>query len=278
MRTMLAVCLAASLTSCAGARHPQTAPAVCAKALDAADQDASAMRRAPRAIQNAIDAVVKGDQHALDAALDDVIPEVDTFLRLEPACLAANPSQACRNALDAVHEAGAVERPFLAVAKRAVNTVARDRTHASVERASTSEAAGKLVAILDRFDALAYKCRTGSAPPSATTTSTTSLPPCSTTCSGLHVPLKALEAFDVCKQFVSDRLKAPSGATWRDPTGDKVTYSGSDDGPWSVAASVDSENSFGAKLRSTYICTVLHKSGDDWSLVHLEFNDGGALP
>lgn len=102
--------------------------------------------------------------------------------------------------------------------------------------------------------------------------------PCANSCAGDDgvPPLKATEAFDICKQYVSDRLKSPSGATWRDPYGSQVTYTGSGDGPWTVNASVDSENSFGAKLRSTYTCTVKHESGDTWSLVNLTVNDGGA--
>jgi predicted metalloprotease len=82
-------------------------------------------------------------------------------------------------------------------------------------------------------------------------------------------------AFEICKKFVSARLKAPSGATWRDPFGDQVTYSvaGSD---VTVNASVDSENGFGAKIRSPYVCTVTNTSGDSWRLVNLDIQDGGA--
>lgn len=82
-------------------------------------------------------------------------------------------------------------------------------------------------------------------------------------------------AFDVCKQFVQERLKAPSGATWRDPTGDQVVYEGAKNGPVTVRASVDSQNSFGAKLRSTYVCTVSSTGKDTWHLDDLQVNDGG---
>ena len=100
---------------------------------------------------------------------------------------------------------------------------------------------------------------------------------CSISCSGDSgdVPSQAFGAFDVCKQFVSDRLKAPNGATWRDPIGNQVVYSGSGDGPWTVNASVDSQNSFGADLRSTYTCTVTDESGSNWALDNLIFSDGG---
>jgi hypothetical protein len=94
---------------------------------------------------------------------------------------------------------------------------------------------------------------------------------------GQEVSESRYGAFDVCKQFVRDRLKAPDGATWRDPFGDQVTYAGDGAGPITVAASVDSQNSFGAKLRSTYVCTVSKVGGDRWSLDDLIVNDGGDL-
>jgi hypothetical protein len=94
---------------------------------------------------------------------------------------------------------------------------------------------------------------------------------------GQEVSLTRAGAFDVCKQFVGDRLKAPSTATWRDPYGDQVSYSGDGDAPITVSASVDSENSFGASLRSTYECTVVHTNGDNWRFVNLDINDGGDL-
>lgn len=86
---------------------------------------------------------------------------------------------------------------------------------------------------------------------------------------------KDLGAFEVCKGFVRDRLKSPSSATWRDPFGDQVSFSGSGEGPYTVAASVDSQNGFGAKLRSSYVCTVTNTYGDRWHLVDLTVNDGG---
>lgn len=76
-------------------------------------------------------------------------------------------------------------------------------------------------------------------------------------------------AFDVCKQFVRDRLRAPTTAKWRDPFGDQVFYSGDGAGPIAVTASVDSQNGFGASLRSEYTCTV-HREGDRWKLDSLD--------
>lgn len=84
-----------------------------------------------------------------------------------------------------------------------------------------------------------------------------------------------LSAANVCEKFVGRRLKAPGGASYRDPTGDQITYSGDGDGPITVSASVDSENGFGAKVRSPYTCVVTHGSGDTWNLVNLDLQDGG---
>lgn len=77
-------------------------------------------------------------------------------------------------------------------------------------------------------------------------------------------------AFDACKTFVSRQLKAPTTATWRDPFGDQVIYEGSGDGPYTVRASVDSENSFGAKIRTAYTCVVTLASKDEWRLIDLK--------
>ena len=92
---------------------------------------------------------------------------------------------------------------------------------------------------------------------------------------GQSVSDARLGAFDVCKQFVEDRLKSPGSAKWRDPFGDQVTYSGDGKGPITVTASVDSQNGFGALLRSSYSCTVTNSGGDNWSLDNLDFQDGG---
>jgi hypothetical protein len=82
-------------------------------------------------------------------------------------------------------------------------------------------------------------------------------------------------AFDVCKQFVEERLKSPGSAKWRDPYGNQVTYTGDGNGPITVNASVDSQNGFGALLRSDYTCTVTKAGGNNWHLDHLHLDDGG---
>lgn len=57
-----------------------------------------------------------------------------------------------------------------------------------------------------------------------------------------------------CQSFVSKRLKAPSTADFAPYLDQKI--SGSGEGPWTVVAYVDAQNSFGAQLRNNYSCTV----------------------
>lgn len=71
-----------------------------------------------------------------------------------------------------------------------------------------------------------------------------------------------------CNNFVQDRLKSPSTAHFN---ADTSTKSGD---TWTVSGSVDSENGFGANLRSTFTCTMT-VSGNNVHLDNLDFNDGG---
>jgi hypothetical protein len=72
---------------------------------------------------------------------------------------------------------------------------------------------------------------------------------------------KHRDAGRVCKDFVKRQLKAPATAEFGTPdvTGSAGTYSST--------GTVDAENSFGAKLRSTYTCQV-HEASDrkNWVL------------
>lgn len=70
------------------------------------------------------------------------------------------------------------------------------------------------------------------------------------------------DAKRVCQEeFISERLKAPSTADYDlDVTGGPVTYT--------VSGTVDSENSYGAKLRSDVTC-VVELDGDQWKLQSL---------
>lgn len=78
----------------------------------------------------------------------------------------------------------------------------------------------------------------------------------------------------MCEDFVKQRLKSPStarfpGVTDTDYATTKVL---SDTKPWKyqVTGVVDSQNGFGATVRSTYVCTVSTKDKDTWTLNDLD--------
>jgi hypothetical protein len=60
--------------------------------------------------------------------------------------------------------------------------------------------------------------------------------------------------------MVQDKLKAPSTAEF---SNESVSGSGNS---WNVSGSVDSQNSFGAKIRSSYTCSIAYSPSDhQWS-------------
>jgi hypothetical protein len=101
---------------------------------------------------------------------------------------------------------------------------------------------------------------------------------CGSTTSSSSSSDKKYEAFDVCTQFVKKRLKSPGTATFRDPTadnGDTTMTPSSDGSVYVITSSVDSENGFGASLRSTFNCAVKQAGGSKWTLESLDVQDGG---
>jgi hypothetical protein len=72
----------------------------------------------------------------------------------------------------------------------------------------------------------------------------------------------------VCRDFVRERLKAPSTAVFpRQATDSAVRLA---DGSVSVRAAVDSQNGFGAQIRTRYACTVRPSGGNRWTLAALD--------
>ncbi len=68
-----------------------------------------------------------------------------------------------------------------------------------------------------------------------------------------------------CEELVKDRLKAPSTAEFSGESADGSA------GSYTVTGDVDSQNSFGAMLRSHFTCTV-HSSGNEWKLDDMEID------
>lgn len=77
-------------------------------------------------------------------------------------------------------------------------------------------------------------------------------------------------AFDVCTQFVEDRLRAPGSASFPNQFQDdgEVSITG---GPevFTVRSHVDAENGFGGEVRTPFVCQVRHTGGDNFSLIDL---------
>lgn len=89
-------------------------------------------------------------------------------------------------------------------------------------------------------------------------------------CGGDSTPLDQSAAV-MCEGFVEKRLKSPGSADFSGVT-DTVITTLSDKKPWKykVTAYVDSENSFGAKVRNDYVCTISTKDNKNWTLDDLD--------
>lgn len=75
----------------------------------------------------------------------------------------------------------------------------------------------------------------------------------------------------MCEGFVKKRLKSPGSAEFSGVTDTDITTV-SDKKPWQykVTAYVDSQNSFGAKIRNNYVCTISTKDNHNWTLDDLD--------
>lgn len=71
-------------------------------------------------------------------------------------------------------------------------------------------------------------------------------------------------AHAACAEFTRNYLKAPAGADfpeYNDP-GVSISHDGT---KWTVQSFVDAENSFGANIRTGFLC-VVEDQGDTWNL------------
>lgn len=97
-----------------------------------------------------------------------------------------------------------------------------------------------------------------------------------------HVEVNPSDAIDEssmahiqCKEFVKDRLKAPSSAefTFLDFSASKLA-----DSQYVIRSYVDAQNAFGAKLRNNYTCVVKWNGSDhsdirNWELVSMQIDE-----
>lgn len=81
----------------------------------------------------------------------------------------------------------------------------------------------------------------------------------------------ATTALAMSHVFVERNLKSPSTANFAPMS--QSTISDLGNGRWRVVAWVDSENGFGAMIRSGYTAELRWTGGDDWVLDSLEFDE-----
>ena len=82
---------------------------------------------------------------------------------------------------------------------------------------------------------------------------------------------KTVNAWVMAQQFVEKQLKSPSTAKY--PWGYKDYVTDLGNGKYSIRAYVDSENGFGAMLRTNFYCVVQNTEGDNWLCETLEFSE-----
>jgi hypothetical protein len=81
----------------------------------------------------------------------------------------------------------------------------------------------------------------------------------------------SIEAGIMCEDFVKDRLKSPSTAEFASIIANGVTVV-KDGKQYHMRSWVDSQNGFGAMLRTRFSCTVADQGAGDWKLITLEFD------
>jgi len=78
-------------------------------------------------------------------------------------------------------------------------------------------------------------------------------------------------AYHMSQEFVERELLSPGSADFPWFQESFVTNLG--EGRYHVKAYVDSQNSYGASLRSHYTCTLIYRGEDFWNLENLTFTD-----
>lgn len=77
----------------------------------------------------------------------------------------------------------------------------------------------------------------------------------------------------MCRSFITDRLKSPGSARFSDSS--ETERTSKSDGGFLITGWVDSQNSFGALLRSHYSCSIMPSANDQWKLINLTFQKAG---
>ena len=82
-------------------------------------------------------------------------------------------------------------------------------------------------------------------------------------------------AYYMACAFVQRDLKCPMTAHFLSYNGDaiKPVINQCGDESWEIGSCVDSQNSFGALIRTTFYCRVTHIDQDNWQCDELKFGD-----
>lgn len=78
-----------------------------------------------------------------------------------------------------------------------------------------------------------------------------------------------MEAIIMAEKIVKQKLVSPSSAKF--PRSSETTAVKVDEDTWVISSYVDSQNRFGAMLRTYYIAKVKYLGNDKWQLLDLEF-------
>lgn len=84
---------------------------------------------------------------------------------------------------------------------------------------------------------------------------------------------RRLDAYDACVTFVKRELKSPSTAKFRRYPGEEATVEVKESGVYDVRSSVDSQNTFGAQVRSTFRCRLASVE-KGWRLLDIAVSEG----
>lgn len=97
-----------------------------------------------------------------------------------------------------------------------------------------------------------------------------------TACSGSSTTPSHTDAEVMCEKFVKNRLKSPGTADFPGVTDDDYAKTKvlSNAKPWKykVTGVVDSQNGYGATVRSNYVCTVSTKNRTSWHLDDMDMH------
>ncbi|AJD26861.1 hypothetical protein G8E05_10780 [Clostridium botulinum] len=83
---------------------------------------------------------------------------------------------------------------------------------------------------------------------------------------------KKIEVYKASQEFVKENLKAPATAEFPNFEDGKVVVAG-DEKKYTVIAYVDAENSFGAKIRSKFLCNLKDDDNGGYEVEFVDIND-----